>query len=185
MVLLGFVGIIKDMKILGLKRGSVKLHPYHKQWAAEFEKEKQRLLNKLGDLVVDVQHIGSTSVPGLIAKPILDMSVGVKRFKDARKLEKSLRELGYSFDRTFQHQLFFAKGPDANRTHYLHVMRHKGAKWNNDALFRNYLVKHPHLIKEYAKLKTHLAKQYVQERQKYSDGKNAFIKDTIKMAKRK
>lgn len=174
-----------SLKILGLKRGSVKLYPYRKQWLADFEKEKQHLLNKLGDLVIDIQHIGSTSVPGLTAKPILDMSAGVKRFKDARKLKKSLRKLGYNFDRTFQNQLFFAKGPDANRTHYLHVMRYKGAKWNNDALFREYLIKHPLRAKEYAKLKTHLAKKYSQERQKYSDGKNAFIKTIIRIAKRK
>ncbi len=170
-------------KALGLKRGSVQLHPYAKQWAAEFERERNRLLTKLGNLVVDIQHIGSTSVPGLSAKPILDISAGVRRFKDASKLTSSLRELGYSFDRSFQHQLFFAKGPDANRTHYLHVMRYKGAKWCSDALFRNYLIQHPRRAKEYAQLKTRLAKQFPHERQKYTDGKNAFIKETIRMAR--
>jgi GrpB-like predicted nucleotidyltransferase (UPF0157 family) len=172
------------IKKIGLKRGSVKLSSYQKQWSIEFEKEKQRLLNKLGDLVVDIQHIGSTSVSGLKAKPIIDMSAGVRRFGDARKLKKRLRELGYNFDRTFQHQLFFAKGSDASRTHYLHVMRYKGVKWNNDALFRDYLRKHSYQIKKYSDLKTRLAKQYPDERQKYSDGKDKFIKNIIRLARR-
>lgn len=170
--------------MLGLKRGSVQLHPYHKQWSSEFEKEKQSLLHKLGDLIVDVQHIGSTSVPGLTAKPIIDMSAGVRRFKDAKKLAKPLRELGYNFDRPFQNQIFFAKGPDAKRTHYLHVMRYNGAKWRNDALFRDYLSTHPKRVKAYAALKVKLAKQYPGERQKYSDGKDRFIKETIRLARK-
>ncbi|MGH7141790.1 MAG: GrpB family protein [Minisyncoccia bacterium] len=170
--------------MLGLKRGSVKLYPYQKQWSDEFEKERRRLLNKLGNLAIDVQHIGSTSVPGLTAKPILDIAIGVQRFKDAQKLAKSLRELGYNFDRPFQHQLFFARGPDAKRTHYVHVMRYNGAKWKNDALFREYLRSHPARARAYATLKVKLAKQYAGERQKYSDGKNAFIKETLRLARR-
>lgn len=169
--------------MLGLKRGTVKLRPYHKEWPVEFEKERQRLLAGLGSLLVDIQHIGSTSVPGLTAKPILDMSVGVRRFKDAKRLIKPLRELGYGFDRHFRYQLFFAKGPDAKRTHYLHVMRYNGSKWKSDALFREYLCNHPGRARAYATLKTKLAKQYPGERQKYSDGKDLFIKDTLRLAK--
>ena len=172
------------MAALGLKRGSVKLNPYQKKWSGEFEKERQRLLKKLGNLVVDVQHIGSTSVPGLTAKPIIDMSAGVRRFKDAKKLTKPLRELGYNFDRPFQNQIFFAKGPDAKRTHYLHVMRYNGAKWRNDAVFRDYLRTHSKRAKAYTTLKVKLAKRYQNERQKYSDGKDRFIKETLRLAKK-
>ena len=167
---------------IGLKRGEVRLSPHHKGWSKEFEREKARILKKIGDSVVDIQHIGSTSVPGLNAKPIIDMSAGVYRFKDAKKLVKALRELGYGFDRTFQHQLFFAKGSDKKRTHYLHIMRYEGTKWGNDRLFRDYLIKHPQRVKAYANLKAKLARMYPNERQKYSDGKDRFIKQHLRLA---
>lgn len=168
--------------MIGLKRGAVKLVSYDTRWVDEFEKEKQRLFQKIGHLVVDIQHIGSTSVPGLVAKPIIDMSAGVRRFKDASKLTRALRALGYTFDRKFQHQLFFAKGPDAKRTHYLHVMRYRGVKWNRDMLFRNYLRLHQARARAYEDLKIKLAERYPSERQKYSNGKNIFIKKTIRLA---
>lgn len=170
--------------MIGLKRGYVKLVPHHKEWQTEFEQEKARIIAKVGDSIVDVQHIGSTSIPGIKAKPIIDMSAGIRRFKDAQKLVKPLRALGYNFDRRFQNQMFFAKGPDVRRTHYLHVMRYQGAKWKSDKLFRDYLIAHSARAKAYTKLKIKLAKQYAKERQKYSDGKDTFIKETLRLARR-
>jgi len=168
--------------MIGLKRGTVKLLPHDKKWASTFEKEKERLLGNLGKYIVDIQHVGSTSVPGLDAKPIIDMAAGLKRFKDAKKLIKPLDKLGYHFYREFQKQILFAKGPDAKRTHYLHVMRYNGAKWKTDKLFREYLASHPKRAKQYASLKKQLAKQHPDDREKYSTGKDKFIKETIKLA---
>lgn len=97
-------------------------------WAKEFEKEKARILKVCGDKVVAVEHIGSTSMPGLAAT-IIDIAVGIKRLKDAKKLLPCLKKLDYHFYKEFQRQrLFVAKGPDEKRTHYLHVMRYNGAK---------------------------------------------------------
>ena len=168
--------------MIGLKRGTVKLSRYRSVWVKEFEAEKKRLTDVLGSKVVDIQHIGSTSVPGLVAKPIIDLSIGIRRFKDTEKLVKPLAKLGYRFDRKFQHQRFFAKGPDTKRTHYLHVMRYDGKKWKSDKLFRDYLRTHPRRVVAYAAVKERLAKQFSNERQKYSDGKDRFIKETMKMA---
>ena len=168
--------------MIGLKRYTVKLSQYRPVWAWEFEVEKQCLMDVLGSKVIDIQHIGSTSIPGLVAKPIIDLSIGIRRFKDAEKLIKPLAKLGYRFDRKFQHQRFFAKGPDARRTHYLHLMRFGGKKWKSDKLFRNYLRAHPRRIAAYAALKEKLAKRFPNERQKYSDGKDQFIKETLRMA---
>ena len=168
--------------MIGLKRGTVKLQPYDPKWQKIFEKEKELLLDALGNKVVAIQHIGSTSVPGLTAKPIIDLSLGIHRFKDVGKLTSILRKLGYKFDRKFQHRQFFAKGPNSKRTHYLHVMRYNGAKWKSDRLFREYLRSHPKRLHTYANLKKELASQFPAERQKYSDGKDAFIKETLKLA---
>lgn len=165
---------------IGLKRGTVKVVPYRKKWVEEFEKEKTRILKVCGDKVIAVEHIGSTSVAGLAAKPIIDIAVGIERLKDAEKLLKPLKKIGYNFYKEFQRQrLFVAKGPDEKRTHYLHVMRYKGAKWKSDQIFRNYLRTHPKEAKRYGKLKVKLSKQYADDRQSYSDGKDAFIKSII------
>lgn len=170
---------------IGLKRGTVKVTSYRKQWAKEFEKEKSRILEVCGNKVKAVEHIGSTSVPGLSAKPIIDIAVGINRLKDAKKLLPLLKKLDYYFYKDFQRQrLFVAKGPDEKRTHYLHVMRYKGAKWESDQLFRNYLRTHPKAVKEYSKLKEQLGKAHKEDRQSYSDGKNDFIKRVIEKAKR-
>lgn len=168
---------------IGLKRGTVQVVPYKKSWAKEFEKEKARILEVCGDKVVAVEHIGSTSVPGLAAKPIIDIAVGIKRLKDAKKLLPCLKKLDYHFYKEFQRQrLFVAKGPDEKRTHYLHVMRYNGAKWKTDQLFRNYLRTHPKAVERYSKLKQKLAKAHPDNRQAYADDKDAFIKSIITKA---
>jgi len=170
---------------IGLKRGTVKIIPYQKKWSEEFEREKARILEVCGDRVIAIEHIGSTSVPNLSAKPIIDIAVGIKRLKDAEELLKPLDKIGYHFYKQFQRQrLFVAKGPDENRSHYLHIMRYKGAKWEADQLFRNYLHTHPNEIKRYSKLKEKLAMEYTSDRQSYSDGKNDFIKSIIAKAKK-
>jgi len=168
--------------MIGLKRGSVKLVPHHKGWSRVFKLERKRLINKLGKAVVDIQHVGSTAISGIHAKPIIDMSAGVRRLSDAQKLVRPLSRMGYRFYRKFGQQILFAKGPDAKRTHYLHVMRYNGAKWKSDMLFREYLLTHPRRAMAYAKLKKKLAKRFPDDRQLYSDGKDSFIKATLVVA---
>ncbi|MBI4118135.1 MAG: GrpB family protein [Parcubacteria group bacterium] len=170
---------------VGLKRGTVKVIPYQKKWAKEFEKEKARILKVCGDKIIAIEHIGSTSVPGLAAKPIIDIAVGVAKLKDAEKLLQPLKKIGYNFYKKFQRQrLFIAKGPDERRTHYLHVMRYNGSKWKTDQLFRNYLRTHSAEVKRYADLKKSLAKEYADDRKSYSDHKNKFIQSIITKAQK-
>ena len=169
---------------IGLKCGTVKIVLYKKQWNKEFIKEKACILSVCGDRIIAIEHIGSTSVPGLSAKPIIDIAVGIKRLKDAEELLKPLRKIGYNFYRKFQRQrLFVAKGPDEKRTHYLHVMRYKGTKWQTDQFFRNYLRTHPKEVERYTNLKEKLSKLHTDDRQSYADGKNAFIKSVIDKAR--
>ena len=165
--------------MIGLKRGTVKLVPHHKQWANAFEQEKKKLLARLGNVIINIEHVGSTAIPGIYAKPIIDMSIGVRRLKDAEKFIKPLDALGYHFYKKFQQQILFAKGPDKKRTHYLHAMRYNGAKWKSDLLFRDFLIKNPARAKAYNRLKQRLAKQYPNDREKYTAGKKSFI-DKIK-----
>ncbi len=130
------------MSSIGLKRGTVKIIRYDKKWKTEFKKEESKILDICGDKIISIEHIGSTAVPYLSAKPIVDISVGIKRFKDVEDLIKPLTSIGYHFYKKFQKQMLFCKGPDSKRTHYLHVMRFNGVKWKNDLLFRDYLRTH-------------------------------------------
>ncbi len=168
---------------IGLKRGTVDVVAHNPDWADEFEREKERILEACGNKVIAVEHIGSTSIPGLVAKPIIDIALGIRRLQDAKQLLPYLKKLDYHFYKKFQRQLLFvAKGPDEKRTHYLHVMRYNGAKWKTDQLFRNYLRTHPRAVREYSDLKQKLAKAHPDDRQAYSDGKDEFIKSIIAKA---
>lgn len=100
--------------MIGLKRGTVKLMPHNKVWFSIFEKEKKHLKKKLGNLAIDIQHIGSTSIPGIPAKPIIDIAVGVRSLKDVKKFPKSLKSLGYKLRKkgSTPHNILFVKGPE-------------------------------------------------------------------------
>lgn len=170
--------------MIGLKRGTVKLSPYNKKWQTAFEKERQVLKKAAGKILIDIQHIGSTAIPGIHAKPIIDMSAGVRNLKDAKRLVKLFSKMGYNFYKTFQKQILFAKGPDKKRTHYLHVMKYNGTKWKNDLLFRHYLLRHPTRAKTYDTLKKKLARLYPNDREKYTAGKKLFIENTLTLGRR-
>jgi GrpB-like predicted nucleotidyltransferase (UPF0157 family) len=171
--------------MIGLKRGTVKLVPHDVRWHASFEREKKMLLKNIGDVAIDIQHVGSTAVKGISAKPIIDISVGVNKLSDVKKLIKPLSRAGYHLYDTHRDRIFFAKGPERRRTHHLHVVHYNGAKWKSDMLFRDYLSEHPVRAKAYANLKIKLAKKYSEDREKYTAGKGQFIKATLKLAKRK
>ncbi len=168
------------MKSIGLKRGTVKLLPFNKNWAKSFEKEKKHLTSKLKDLVVDIQHIGSTSIPGMTAKPIVDIAIGVKTMKGSKKFIKILESAGYKFINHFGNlntHLFFVKGEESNRTHYIHLIKYQGKIWQHNMFFRDYLSKNKSAAKKYINLKQKLAVQFVDKRKLYTAAKGNFIKD--------
>lgn len=101
------------MNSIGLKRGTVRLAPYNPMWQELFEVEKITLLNHVGNYISEIEHIGSTSVPGLSAKPIIDMIAAVKDLSVYTQLIEPLTKLGYEFmpERVFSDRVFFPKGP--------------------------------------------------------------------------
>lgn len=173
--------------MIGLKRGSVQLVPYNDNWKKLFEEEKAKLIEALGDLAIDIQHIGSTSIVGMMAKPIIDIDVGIKNVDNPRLVEQivdSLRPFGYEWRRlnsTPDHHIF-VKGPEDKRTHYLHVVEHKGQIWNNDVLFCDYLNIHETEAKAYENLKLALSEKYTDDREKYTKGKKFFINELLRKA---
>ena len=178
--------------MLGLKRGTVKLVLHNPKWADLFEQEKQLLINMFGDTIIAIQHVGSTAIPGIPAKPILDMNVGVESLDIARGMKDRFAGLGYEH-RPFvpgqsleglQAQELYVKGPETKRTHFAHVTVHGSDFWNNALLFRDYLRKHPGRAQAYADLKTKLAREYQNDRGSYSTGKAQFILETLEMARK-
>lgn len=171
--------------MIGLKRGTVKLLPHNPKWSDLFEREKKILLNALDGLVVDIQHIGSTSIPGIPAKPIIDISIGIKSMKNSRDFIKIFEDLGYEYRPDFggpNIQLLFVKGPEEKRTHYIHLMKYNGGIWKNDLIFRDFLRRNKARAEEYAELKKELAKKFANDRTNYTASKGNFVHETIKMA---
>lgn len=173
-----------DYKI-GLKRGTVILEKHHQEWSEAFEAENESLKNLLGDLALDIQHVGSTSVPGLVAKPIIDMLMAVKSLEEVQSIRPLLENAGYEYreNGSDQDQVLFVKGPEELRTHYLHITKLGSSVWKNDLAFRDYLRSHPEAVAEYEKLKKELASKHADNRTEYTTGKDAFIKSILHLAK--
>lgn len=169
---------------MGLPRGLVWVEDYNDEWPRLFEEERVRILEVVGNIVISIQHVGSTAVPGLCAKPVVDIAVGVKDLETGRGCVDLLTGGGYEFkgDAGIPGRYFFAKGTPDNRTHYIHVEAVNGLLWRNHILFRDYLRSHPDVVAAYGELKKILATKHGDDREKYALGKKPFIDEIISKA---
>src|SRR5260221_13827892 len=127
--------------------GPIVVADYNPAWPAMFERERANLHAALGSLVVRIEHVGSTAVPGLAAKPIIDLLVGVRSLTQARcRGIESLQDLGYTYLPEYQSwlpdELFFRKGIPGPWTHHAHLMEPFNPGWERRLLFRDYLRAH-------------------------------------------
>ncbi|QQS22295.1 GrpB family protein [Candidatus Saccharibacteria bacterium] len=169
---------------MALARGTMRLESYKEAWVERFEDEADRLRAIFGDRA-PIEHIGSTAIPGMMAKPIIDMMVGVESLDVvSQAMVAKLENMGYRSmpDRVTQDEIFMPKGPDSRRTHYLHIVPRSNRRWHNTVLFRNYLRAHPAAREEYADLKRKLAIQYPDDRASYTDAKTGFVADILRRA---
>ena len=166
---------------VGLQRGTVILLPYSSVWAKDFIKEKRVLTAIFGNAAQAIEHVGSTAVPNLSAKPIIDIEVGLKDFSQWRQFVKPLEVVDYLFmpDRIRDDEVFLPKGPEAKRTHYLHITQFDSREWRVVLRFRNELRADSRLREKYEKLKEYLATEFPNDRKAYSAGKQAFIEEVI------
>lgn len=173
---------MRRRKIIGLKRKKVKLFSYNPAWEKLYKKEAELLRSVIGKYVLDIQHVGSTSIPEVKAKPIIDIAIGVKNLKDGEKCIKPLKQLGYEYKHSagIKGRHFFAKGSEKNWTHHIHIVKLNGRFWKNYILFRDYLRKHKKAIQEYNELKEKLAKKYKNDRDTYTAQKHSFIQKILK-----
>lgn len=176
---------VRIRQVLGLKRGTVRLERYNHQWCKLFEKEKTGLKQVLGKKFIAAEHIGSTAISGIKAKPIIDLMVAIRNLNDWEWLRKPLAKLGYEFRRDFrkeQEHILFVKGPEENRTHYLKVAEIDSNFWNQNILFRDYLINNRIYLREYQRLKERLLKKYKGNREPYTIGKEEFVRKILKLA---
>ncbi len=169
---------------LGLENGLVRLVPYTQAWPARFSQEKVRLAAALGSLALDIQHIGSTAVPGMIAKPIIDIGVAVENFEQASSCIAPVEQLGYHYrgENGIPRRHYFVWGDPV--AFHLHVLEQSSLDWRNHLAFRDALRANADLAREYVRVKSTLAQQFPTDREAYTDGKGVFIQRVLESTRK-
>ena len=159
-------------------REEVFLAPYDPSWPLLFSQERERFLSLFPHLLA-VEHIGSTAVPGLVAKPIIDIMAGVPSMAAADALFEPIMASGYTTSREFNALLtdrrWFMRSANGRRTHHLHVVVHLGQVWAQRLRFRDLLRGNPSLAQSYSQLKSELSVRFRQDREAYTDAKAEFV----------
>ena len=161
--------------------------PYDPAWPHLFARLGGDLRAALGSVAMRIDHIGSTAVPGLVAKPVIDIQISVTAFEPLAVYRLPLERLGYVFraDNTERTKRYFREAPGARRTH-IHVRQVGSFSEQFALLFRDFLRTHPEVAAQYGELKTTLAHQYqgVEERHAYMEAKGPFIWNVMAQADR-
>jgi len=159
---------------------------YDPSWPRRYEEERDRIAAALGDAVVAIEHVGGTAVPGLPAKPVIDIMVGVPDIERAGQAVAGLINLGYQYVPELESQLperrYFRRGTP--ETHHVHMVTMGSDFWEEHVLFRDYLRSNPQAAEEYGKLKRGLANRFRFDRDAYRAGKVPFIDTVVDAARR-
>jgi GrpB-like predicted nucleotidyltransferase (UPF0157 family) len=172
----------------------IEIFPYDKKWEKTFLSIEDILKNNLGDLIICVEHVGSTSVKGLGAKPILDIDVVIEDYSVLAAVIKSLQKIGYYHQEnwSFEGREAFGRKDklvpwDGKNTHWmehhLYVCNKDSTELARHLLFRNYLRNNPEVVTEYEQLKNDLAKT-AKDRATYTEGKTKFVSKILEKAMR-
>ena len=166
----------------------VEIVNYDPRWPGLFDEEAKRLRAVLDpSLILGLEHFGSTAVPGLSAKPIIDILIAVRSLADARTtFVEALRNLDYVYwaENPKQDRLFFVRGMPpfgSKRSHHVHVTQPDGEMWQRLA-FRDYLRAHPEEARTYQQLKRRLAAEHPTDREAYTDAKSAYVDSVMRKA---
>ena len=153
--------------------------PHSPGWAAGFRAEAQRLTAVLGEEVVAVHHIGSTAIPGISAKPIIDILLEVREVERLDDLGPEMAGLGYEGRGEFglPGRRYFTKTTDGRRTHQIHAYTTGNPELERHLAFRDFMISHPDNARSYSKLKEDLARAFPTDIEGYMDGKDVFIKE--------
>ena len=150
---------------------------YDPAWPSRFEEERAVLKSLLAHwIVAEIEHVGSTAVPGLAAKPVIDIMVPVESLAASRGSIEAASHAGYiywPYKADVMH--WFCKPSAAHRTHHLHIVPFESPLWFDRLRFRDALRSDSKLAEQYAELKHHLEKRYREDREAYTEGKTDFV----------
>lgn len=181
------VEIRRVIMLLGLKRGTVILEPHNDEWELCAKETIIDLKRILGVDAIDIQHVGSTAIKNIVAKPIIDIVVGVNDFLSVLKHKEELSNAGIIFrGEDLERQLLFVIGDfeKDTRSHHIHVVKWNEKEWINYINFRDYLNANSNAAFEYSKLKEELIQDYSNDRIHYTKGKTKMIDELLEQAAR-
>jgi len=165
---------------------------YDFQWPILYEEEKRRILEAIGHKVLAIEHIGSTAVPGLGGKPIIDMMAGVCQSADAEECLPLLQPLGYDDVKEWPQpgnpEWYYVltrlgKNREKAIAYHLHLVKFMSKHWEKHLLFRDFLRTHPEVAQQYYELKKKLAEKHGSNREAYTEAKTTFIESVVTQAR--
>ena len=158
----------------------IKVVEYNPAWRIEFETEARQISSALGELLARLHHIGSTAIPGIYAKPIVDFLIEVQDISALDDCTPRMKHLGYEAMGEFgiAGRRYFRKNDSAGvRTHHVHAFGSGNIEIERHLAFRDYMIAHPAEAKRYGELKRRLAQEHPNDMDAYMDGKDPFIKE--------
>jgi GrpB-like predicted nucleotidyltransferase (UPF0157 family) len=167
-----------------IPEAAVEIVPFDPEWSSRFEAERALLNTMLGPwLSGAIEHIGSTAVPGLAAKPVIDIMACVETLESSRDAISAVKVIGYCyFPYRSEVMHWFCKPSPVHRTHHLHLVPAGSPLWAERLAFRDYLRSHASVAAEYAELKRQLAERYRFDRERYTDEKAPFVREVLRSA---
>jgi len=164
----------------------IELSAYNPEWTSMYNQTKELFLNSFGDKIDAIEHIGSTSVPGLGAKPIIDILLGVRKLHEAESFIPKMHELGFEYISKYEDVMperrYFVKREHGKSTHHVHSVEVDSPFWKRHLLFRDYLRMNDDVRDAYFKLKKELSDKEWSDSNDYADAKTEFIRNIEKEA---
>jgi GrpB-like predicted nucleotidyltransferase (UPF0157 family) len=167
---------------LGLESGVVRLVEYDARWPALFAAEQQRIRDQCGTLALGLEHVGGTSIPGMCAKPVIDIAAGRPRDTSTQDYVAALAQAGYEHrgERGVPGRQFFCRGQP--RAYHLHLVDEGGPLWRDYLAFRDHLRAHGKAARQFADLKRVLAARFPRDREAYMNAKSPRVQGILRLA---
>jgi GrpB-like predicted nucleotidyltransferase (UPF0157 family) len=152
------------------------------QWSEMYEQERVAIVEALGPYIAHIEHVGSTSIPGIAAKPIIDIGIDLNTYPLPPEAIAAMEALGYTHRGEYgiPERHYFTKGTP--RTHHVHSYSPGNPEWDAHILFRDYLRAHPEAARQYEQLKRELAARHT-DVNAYAEDKTDFVKSTLTLAR--
>jgi GrpB-like predicted nucleotidyltransferase (UPF0157 family) len=170
------------LRPLGLESGIVRLVEYDARWPALFAAEAERLRDQCGTFTVILEHVGGTSIPGMCAKPVLDIAAGRPAGSSIQDYISAFERAGYEHrgERGVPGRQFFRRGRP--RSYHVHLVDHDGPLWRDYLAFRDYLRAHAREARQFADVKRALAARFARDREGYLTAKSSHVEEIMRWA---